>query len=157
MPGGWRLPHLTTAPGSLLLRCKRQAVWAHWRPPVASRASRCAEAVASTSTHPALAPATLRCSLQGEGIEEAVRRETREEAGVDVVAVDIVGSQPWPVGEGTAAPAAGPAPSTLIPRKGAEAMPGVSASGVCNCAWTRLGLVTACGCCLQGAADPASS
>lgn len=37
--------------------------------------------------------------LQGEAIEEAVRRETREEAGVELVAVDIVGSQPWPVGE----------------------------------------------------------
>ncbi len=37
--------------------------------------------------------------LQGEAIEEAVRRETREEAGVPLVAVDIVGSQPWPVGE----------------------------------------------------------
>ncbi|KAL4859665.1 Peroxisomal NADH pyrophosphatase NUDT12 [Chlorella vulgaris] len=37
---------------------------------------------------------------QGEGIEEAVRRETREEAGIEVAAVDIVGSQPWPVGRG---------------------------------------------------------
>ncbi|KAI7840059.1 hypothetical protein COHA_006190 [Chlorella ohadii] len=37
---------------------------------------------------------------QGEAIEEAVRRETREEAGVPLVAVDIVGSQPWPVGRG---------------------------------------------------------
>lgn len=37
--------------------------------------------------------------MQGEGIEEAVARETREEAGVEVAAVDIVGSQPWPVGE----------------------------------------------------------
>ena len=37
---------------------------------------------------------------QGETIEEAVRRETREEAGVLVGAVDIVGSQPWPVGRG---------------------------------------------------------
>ncbi|PRW58426.1 Nudix hydrolase chloroplastic [Chlorella sorokiniana] len=37
---------------------------------------------------------------QGEAIEEAVRRETREEAGVQLAAVDIVGSQPWPVGRG---------------------------------------------------------
>ncbi len=60
-------------------------------------------------------PATIACSslwqphaevwdgmsafVQGEGIEEAVARETREEAGIRVSAVDIVGSQPWPVGE----------------------------------------------------------
>ncbi|KAL4423481.1 hypothetical protein ABPG77_003614 [Micractinium sp. CCAP 211/92] len=52
----------------------------------------------------AMRPGMLTCLSgfcdQGEGIEEAVRRETREEAGVDVVAVDIVGSQPWPVGRG---------------------------------------------------------
>lgn len=45
------------------------------------------------------APAVPTQPLQGEAIEEAVRRETREEAGVELVAVDIVGSQPWPVGE----------------------------------------------------------
>ena len=28
-----------------------------------------------------------------------MRREVREESGVQVGAVDIVGSQPWPVGE----------------------------------------------------------
>ncbi|BDA44335.1 Peroxisomal NADH pyrophosphatase NUDT12 [Coccomyxa sp. Obi] len=37
---------------------------------------------------------------QGESIEEAVRREVREEAGVPVGAVHILGSQPWPVGRG---------------------------------------------------------
>ncbi len=41
----------------------------------------------------------LDAAMQREGIEEAVRRETREEAGIEVAAVDIVGSQPWPVGE----------------------------------------------------------
>ncbi|KAL4437163.1 hypothetical protein ABPG75_004302 [Micractinium tetrahymenae] len=52
----------------------------------------------------AMRPGMLTCLSgfcdQGEGLEEAVRRETREEAGIDVVAVDIVGSQPWPVGRG---------------------------------------------------------
>lgn len=45
-------------------------------------------------------PASLPplCRPQGESIEEAVRRETREEAGVALAAVDILGSQPWPVG-----------------------------------------------------------
>ena len=45
---------------------------------------------------PPAAPALPR--TQGESVEEAVRRETREEAGVELAAVDIVGSQPWPVG-----------------------------------------------------------
>ena len=35
---------------------------------------------------------------QGEGIEEAVRREVLEESGVVIGDVRIVGSQPWPVG-----------------------------------------------------------
>lgn len=34
----------------------------------------------------------------GESIEEAVRREVREEAGVKVGVVSILGSQPWPIG-----------------------------------------------------------
>jgi NAD+ diphosphatase len=32
----------------------------------------------------------------GESLEDAVRREIKEEAGVEVSAVDYVGSQPWP-------------------------------------------------------------
>jgi len=35
---------------------------------------------------------------QGEAIEEAVRREVAEEAGVPVGPVQILGSQPWPIG-----------------------------------------------------------
>lgn len=35
---------------------------------------------------------------QGEGLEEAVRREVQEEAGVAVGGVQILGSQPWPIG-----------------------------------------------------------
>ena len=35
---------------------------------------------------------------QGEAIEEAVRREVSEEAGVSVGPVQILGSQPWPIG-----------------------------------------------------------
>ncbi|KAK9835976.1 hypothetical protein WJX81_003158 [Elliptochloris bilobata] len=37
---------------------------------------------------------------QGEAIEEAVRREVAEEAGVPVGPVQILGSQPWPIGRG---------------------------------------------------------
>ena len=37
---------------------------------------------------------------QGEAIEEAVRREVAEEAGVPVGPVQILGSQPWPIGAG---------------------------------------------------------
>lgn len=37
-------------------------------------------------------------STQGETIEEAVAREVSEEAGADVGAVTIIGSQPWPIG-----------------------------------------------------------
>ncbi|CAL5218535.1 g224 [Coccomyxa viridis] len=37
---------------------------------------------------------------QGESIEEAVAREVREEAGVEVKNVHILGSQPWPIGRG---------------------------------------------------------
>ena len=36
---------------------------------------------------------------QGESIEEAVRREIMEEAGLPVTSVVILGSQPWPIGE----------------------------------------------------------
>ena len=35
---------------------------------------------------------------QGETLEEAVRREVWEEAGVNIGTVDILGSQPWPLG-----------------------------------------------------------
>ncbi len=35
---------------------------------------------------------------QGEAIEEAVRREVAEEAGIPVGPVQILGSQPWPIG-----------------------------------------------------------
>ncbi|GAB4818050.1 hypothetical protein N2152v2_005096 [Parachlorella kessleri] len=37
---------------------------------------------------------------QGESVEEAVTREVREESGVEVTQVDILGSQPWPIGRG---------------------------------------------------------
>eukprot|EP00897_Mesotaenium_endlicherianum_P008545 jgi/Mesen1/7719/ME000407S06944 len=37
----------------------------------------------------------------GESLEEAVRRETREEAGIDVGDVVYHSSQPWPVGSGS--------------------------------------------------------
>lgn len=37
---------------------------------------------------------------QGESIEEAVRREVMEEAGIEVSSVAILGSQPWPIGRG---------------------------------------------------------
>lgn len=40
----------------------------------------------------------LRVWLQGESIEEAVAREVREESGAEVTHVDILGSQPWPIG-----------------------------------------------------------
>jgi hypothetical protein len=40
------------------------------------------------------------CCVQGESIEEAVRREVLEEAGVKVGDVKILGSQPWPIGRG---------------------------------------------------------
>ena len=35
---------------------------------------------------------------QGESIEETVRREVNEEAGVRVGEVAVLGSQPWPIG-----------------------------------------------------------
>jgi NADH pyrophosphatase NudC (nudix superfamily) len=35
---------------------------------------------------------------QGESIEEAVAREVKEESGVVVHSVEILGSQPWPIG-----------------------------------------------------------
>lgn len=38
--------------------------------------------------------------VQGESIEEAVRREVMEESGIRVGDVSIVGSQPWPIGRG---------------------------------------------------------
>lgn len=37
---------------------------------------------------------------QGESIEEAVRREVKEEAGISVGDVTVLGSQPWPIGRG---------------------------------------------------------
>ncbi|KAK9805210.1 hypothetical protein WJX72_006176 [[Myrmecia] bisecta] len=37
---------------------------------------------------------------QAESIEEAVRREVREEAGIELGRVSILGSQPWPIGRG---------------------------------------------------------
>lgn len=36
---------------------------------------------------------------QGESIEETVRREVMEEAGVPVGDVAVLGSQPWPIGD----------------------------------------------------------
>ena len=35
---------------------------------------------------------------QSESVEDAVRRETWEESGVVVGEVNLVGSQPWPIG-----------------------------------------------------------
>ncbi|KFM25303.1 Nudix hydrolase 19, chloroplastic [Auxenochlorella protothecoides] len=37
---------------------------------------------------------------QGESIEEAVLREVAEEAGLKLARVEILGSQPWPIGRG---------------------------------------------------------
>jgi NADH pyrophosphatase NudC (nudix superfamily) len=37
----------------------------------------------------------------GESLEHAVRREIREETGLDVADVAYVASQPWPIGRGT--------------------------------------------------------
>lgn len=37
---------------------------------------------------------------QGESISDAVKREVKEEAGIDVDDVVVVGSQPWPLGRG---------------------------------------------------------
>lgn len=45
-------------------------------------------------------PAGVRFVEQGESLEEAVRREVWEEAGIAVGAVRVVGSQPWPIGRG---------------------------------------------------------
>ncbi|KAG7671744.1 hypothetical protein Ndes2526B_g07358 [Nannochloris sp. 'desiccata'] len=51
-----------------------------------------------------LPPGTLTCLSgfidQGESIEEAVVREVKEESGVAVHSVEILGSQPWPIGRG---------------------------------------------------------
>jgi NADH pyrophosphatase NudC (nudix superfamily) len=51
-----------------------------------------------------LPPGTLTCLSgfidQGESIEEAVAREVKEESGVIVHSVEILGSQPWPIGRG---------------------------------------------------------
>ena len=53
-------------------------------------------------------PKTLRSGVltclsgfieQGESIEESVRREVREEAGIPVGDVCVLGSQPWPIGQ----------------------------------------------------------
>lgn len=41
---------------------------------------------------------------QVETIEEACRREVKEESGVEVGAVHIAGSQPWPMGAMLALP-----------------------------------------------------
>ena len=45
---------------------------------------------------------------QGESIEEAVRREVREEAGIAVGQVTVLGSQPWPIGTNSCTSAAPP-------------------------------------------------
>jgi NAD+ diphosphatase len=49
-----------------------------------------------------LPPNILTCLAgfvdQAESVEEAVARECKEEAGVSVNMVHIVGSQPWPIG-----------------------------------------------------------
>lgn len=47
-------------------------------------------------------PGVLTCLSgfieQGESIEDAVRREVWEEAGIPVGDVSVLGSQPWPIG-----------------------------------------------------------
>lgn len=35
---------------------------------------------------------------QGESVEEAVAREIQEEAGLKLTKVEVLGSQPWPIG-----------------------------------------------------------
>jgi NAD+ diphosphatase len=51
-----------------------------------------------------LPPGTLTCLSgfvdQCESIEEAVAREVKEESGLVVDTVEILGSQPWPIGRG---------------------------------------------------------
>eukprot|EP00887_Chlorella_sp_A99_P005196 scaffold1.g5196.t1 len=54
----------------------------------------------STKHRPGMLTALAGFIDQGESIEEAVAREVREEAGVSVTQVDIVGTQPWPIGRG---------------------------------------------------------
>ena len=39
---------------------------------------------------------------QGESVEEAVAREVQEEAGVPLASIQLLGSQPWPIGSTTA-------------------------------------------------------
>lgn len=52
-------------------------------------------------THPLTLDAWLRCPRQpGESVEEAVRREVKEETGINVGAVKYVTSQPWPLARG---------------------------------------------------------
>ena len=48
----------------------------------------------------AFEPSLMPTVMQGESIEEAVRREVFEESGVRVGEVAILGSQPWPIGRG---------------------------------------------------------
>ena len=36
--------------------------------------------------------------VQGESVEEAVAREVSEEAGIPLTSVELLGSQPWPIG-----------------------------------------------------------
>ena len=49
-----------------------------------------------------LRPGVLTCLSgfieQGESVEEAVAREVQEEAGVPLVSIELLGSQPWPIG-----------------------------------------------------------
>ena len=49
-----------------------------------------------------LRPGVLTCLSgfieQGESVEEAVAREVKEEAGVSLAAIQLLGSQPWPIG-----------------------------------------------------------
>ena len=51
---------------------------------------------------PAESPGMYTCLSgfidQCESVEEAVRREVREEARVQVDAVHVLGTQPWPIG-----------------------------------------------------------